>query len=198
MKRIWRAGLLLGPALLVSACAGTTETVAPTPSPTVAVPSPTVAPPTVTETKTINNRDGSTTVVKTYSDGSKTEHRSFKTGDVAVVKRVTTASGAQRAHVVYRKDNSEVEVKDPTWVDKSMSATGNALSVAAKKTESGVKTGVNATVEGAKTAGSATAKGATMVGKKTAEGAKTVGKKTAEGVKAAGKGIKKVGEKLKP
>ncbi|MEP7271898.1 MAG: hypothetical protein ABI882_10380 [Acidobacteriota bacterium] len=198
MKRFVSAGSLLSISLLFGACSGASET-APTPSPTVApTPSPTVAPPTVTETKSIANKDGSTTVVRTFSDGSKSEERTFKTGEIATVRRVTQTSGERRAHVVYRKDNSEVEVSDPTWVEKSMDATGSALAVAARKTESGVKTGVNATVEGAKTVGSATKKGAIVAGEKTVEGAKMVGEKTKEGVKAVGKGLKKVGEKIKP
>lgn len=190
MKRVVNLGWILASLLAVSGCGTSNDSASPSPSPSataVAVASPTPVPITVVDTQNIANKDGSTTVVTTFSDGSKREDRIFTGGEITRVRRSTSSAGTRTAHVTYRKDNSEVEIKDPSWVDKSMDATSDALVVAAKKT-----------AEGAKTAGEKTAEGAKVAGEKTASAAKTVGEKTAEGAKEVGKGAKKLGEKLKP
>lgn len=191
MNRVMRGVLLMGPALLFVGCAaGTTGTTTPTPSPvavTTVSPSPAMVARSVTETRTVANKDGSTTVVISYSDGSKTEERTFKAGELAKVRRSTSAAGVRTGHVTYRKDSREVEVKDPSWVETSMEATGSALTTAAKATEKGVTVAAEKTAEGAKTAGKATAKGAAVAAEK-----------TVEGVKALGAGAKKLGQKIKP
>jgi hypothetical protein len=223
MKRVVNLGILLASLLVISGCGSGTESASPTPSPSataVVVVSPTPVPIAVVDTKTIANKDGSTTVVTTFSDGSKREDRVFTGGEIARVRRSTSATGAKTAHVTYRKDNSEVEIKDASWVDKSMDATSDALVVAGKKTAEGAKMAGEKTAEGAtvagkktaegakvagektasaaKTAGEKTAEGAKVAGEKTASAAKTAGEKTAEGAKEVGKGAKKLGEKLKP
>ncbi len=201
MKRVVNLGFLQASLLIVSACGSGNESASPTPSPSAAavvVASPTPVPITVGDTKTIANKDGSTTVVTTFSDGSKREERIFTRGEISRVRRSTSAAGAKTARVTYRKDNSEAEIKDASWVDKSMDATSDALVVAAKKTAEGATTAGVKTAEGATVAGKKTAEGAKIAGEKTASAAKTVGEKTAEGAKEVGKGAKKLGEKLKP
>ena len=212
MKKVVNLGFLLTLLFVMSGCGTGNESASSTPSPSpaaVVVVSPTPVPITVVDTKNIANKDGSTTVVTTFSDGSKREDRIFTRGEVTRVRRSTSAAGVRTAHVTYRKDNSEVEIKDPSWVDKSMDATSDALVVAGKKTAEGATVAGKATAEGAKvagektasaakTVGQKTAEGAKVAGEKTASGAKTVGEKTAEGAKEVGKGAKKLGEKLKP
>ncbi len=167
--------------------------------------------PAVTSTRTIKNKDGSTTIESLHVDGSKTEVRTFPTSSthsVAKVTRTTSPSGAKTATVTH-KDDTSGELKDKSMTDKAMTATGDALSTAEKETVSGVKTAADATekaavtagkatAEGAKTAASETAKGAEKVGDATVDGAKKVGSATAKGAEAAGKatvdGAKKVGE----
>lgn len=160
--------------------ANTSATIAATPTPATSS-----AEPTVVNTESKELADGSTVLTKTYSDGSKTEERSFKSGPVTTVRRRTTSSGVT-AHVTHRENGEEVEIKDSSWIDKAMDATGDALATAASKTKSGVETAIDKTKEGAQKTGSVVKEGAQKTGSAVKEGAKDVGK-----------GLKKVGEKVK-
>jgi len=143
------------------------------------VASPTMVPPparTVTNTSTVENRDGTTTVVTNYSDGTKSEVRTFKTGRLASVTRNTDAAGQRTARVTYRDTNREVELREATWVDKSMDATSNALVEVADKledvgdaTKKGVKEGVKEVGDKAEDVGDAVKKGAKKVTQKAKE-----------------------------
>ena len=111
MRKILTFTLLLG-GLIFTAC-DPHSSPAPTTTPTATiVPSPTVMPRTIVSTNTIQNKDGSTTVVTAYSDGSKTEVRTFRSGRLARVTRITDPSGARTVRANYRADESEVEIKD--------------------------------------------------------------------------------------
>jgi hypothetical protein len=190
-------------AMAIAGCYSAPETTTPTPTPVVATPTPTATPevavttptPAVTSTRTIKNKDGSTTVEYLHVDGSKTEVRTFPTSSthsVAKVSRTTSSTGTMKATVTY-KDDTSGELKEKGMTEKAMTATGDALSTAEKETVSGVKTAADATEKaakataaGAQTVGKATAKGAEKAGKATAEGAKKVGEATAEGAKKVG------------
>ncbi len=169
---------------LLSACTPTgTPPGTPSPTPTVVVVTPTPAI-TVTNTRTIENKDGSTTLVTTYSDGTTSEERTFKSGRLAKVTRRNETGGTRTARVTYRDDSSEVALQDESWVDKAMDATGDALATAARKTKQGaievgdkaedvgdatkkgVKKGVHEVGDKAEDVGSAVKKGAKKVGKK--------------------------------
>jgi hypothetical protein len=162
---------------LIAACNtnGGNEPVTPAPAMTP-VASPTMAPRTVANTSTVENRDGSTTVVTHYSDGTKSEVRTFKTGRLARVTRETNATGQRTARVTYRDTAREVELRDESWIDKSMDATGNALVEVADKledagdmTKKGVKEGVKEVGDKAEDVGDAVKKGAKKVTKKAKE-----------------------------
>lgn len=217
MKKVLVCGIIVS-ALAFAGCYSSPETTS-TPTPTVVptvtatvlpTPSATVVPlvaatPPVKSQSTRKAADGSTIVTYLHTDGSKTEVRTMPTKasagprDVATVTRTTSPSGDMTASVTYH-DNTKAEVSDKNWVDKSMSATGDALKTAGEKTADASKSAASATAAGAKTVGKETAKGAAAVGEKTAEGAKTVGSATAKGAEAAGKatveGAKKVGNVL--
>lgn len=170
------SGALLAAGLLFGACAAdsTTTTTAPSPTPTVTPTStPIASARTVAETNTVVNKDGSTTVVTSYSDGSKSEVRTFKSGRISTITRETSSTGTRTARVTYRADNKEVELKDPSWVEKSMDATGNALVEVADKAED---------------VGDATRKGA----REAADKAEDVGDAMKSGAKKAGRKIKDV------
>lgn len=194
MKTQFTVGLLLVSGLTGACSSYDPNSAQPSPTPNaVVIPnatvSPTVAPtvsPTVTGTKTSENRDGSTTVVTNYSDGTQTETRTFKTGRLASVTRSTDASGKKVARVTYREDSREVELNEPSWVEKSMDATGDALAVAASKT----KQGALEVADKAEDVGDATKKGTKKVINEIGDKAEDVGDATK-------KGAKKVGQKLK-
>ncbi|MGE0128829.1 MAG: hypothetical protein AB7U82_12180 [Blastocatellales bacterium] len=216
MRKTIFSGVLIGAGLLLGACGAnsTTATTAPSPTPAVASTStPIASARTVTGTNTIENKDGSTTVVTHYSDGSKTEARTFKSGRLSTVTRETSAAGARTARVTYRADSKEVEVKDPSWVDKSMDATGNALVEAADKAEDvgdatkkgarevadkaedvgdAAKQGARKAEDKAKDAGSAIKKGAKKGANETADKAEDVGDAMKKGAKKAGSKIKDI------
>lgn len=212
MRKLFAISLLLLTGSTLAACETktTTNTATTTASSTpVAIVTGSSTPlavlRSVTDTKTVENKDGSTTVVTSYSDGSKTEERTFKTGRLTKVTRETPAGGGTRtARVVYRDDNSEVAVDDPSWVEKSMNATSDALAVAARKTKAGikeigdkaedvgdatkkgVKKGANEAADKAEDAGDLIKKGAREV----ADKAEDVGDATKKGAKKAGKAVK--------
>jgi hypothetical protein len=153
----------------------------------VATPTPRPAP-TVVKSESRTRPDGSEIVTTYYSDGSKREVRTFKKGPLVSVERNTSVEGTATGKAVRRSDNSETEVKDKSWVDKSMEATGDALSTAASKTkEAGEKVG-DTTKDAAKGTGEAVKAGAEKTGSEAKKGAKEVEK----GAKKAGEAVKKV------
>lgn len=191
MRKTYVTGLLFITGLLLAACqtttpTNTTTTTSPTPVAVVTgAATPIAVVRSVTGTNTIENKDGSTTVVTNYSDGSKSEVRTFKTGRLTRVTRETPAGGTlpRRVRVVHRDDNAEVDVEDPNWVEKSMDATGDALATAASKTKAGVKTAASETADKAADVGNAVKKGAKKGASETADKAEDVGDAVKKGVK---------------
>lgn len=183
-------GLLLLTGLL-SACEPVSNSPAlPSPTPTLGspavTPSPVTAPTrTATNTRTIENKDGSTTLVTTYSDGTTSEERTFKSGRLTRVTRNTDAAGQRTVKVTYRADEREVELREASWVDKAMDATGEALATAASKT----KQGAIEAADKAEDVGDATKKGVK-------KGVREVGDKAEDVGDAVKKGVKKVGKKV--
>lgn len=220
MRKTFATSLLFITGLLLVACqtttpTNTTTTTSPTPAAVVTGSgTPVAVVRSVTGTNTIENKDGSTTVVTNYSDGSKSEVRTFKAGRLTRVTRETPAGGAKprSVRVVYREDDAEVDVDDPNWVEKSMDATGDVLATAGRKTKAGVKTGVSETADKAEDVGDAVKKGARKGASETADKAEDVGDAVKKGVKkgasetadkaedvgdAIKKGAKKTGRAIK-
>jgi hypothetical protein len=83
--------------------------------------------------KEVEKPDGSTVAVSTNTDGTKTEVRTFKTGDVARVTR-TTAPGGKRTANVEMRDGRKADLNDEGDIEKAMDATGDAIATAASKT----------------------------------------------------------------
>jgi hypothetical protein len=193
---LFSAVLAIGLALAGCATETATTTTAPVTSPTIttaptATPMPAVR--TVTGTSTIENKDGSTTLVTNYSDGSKTEVRTFKRGRLTTVTRETSADGSRAVRVSYRNDNSEVEIKDPSWAEKAMDATGDALATAADKT----KMGAVEAADKAEDVGDAAKKGARKTVDATKKGAVEAADKAEDVGDAVKSGAKKTGRKIK-
>lgn len=193
MRKTFVFSSLFAMGTLLGACHSETATNTTTPTTTVtplSSPAPTATVlavvRSITGTNSIENKDGSTTLVTSYSDGSKTEVRTFKSGRLTQVRRETTATGVRTARVTYRDDSTDVDVEEPGWVEKSMDATGDALATAARKTKAGVKKGINETGDKAEDVGDATKKAAREVGDK----AEDVGDAVKKGAKKAGKKIK--------
>src|SRR6185436_12712442 len=101
MRKPFVFSLLFVAALLLGACHG--DSTSPATPTTTATPIATLAPTStpiasvrsITDTKTIENKDGSTTVVTMYSGGSKSEVRTFRSGHLARVSRDTSATGTR-------------------------------------------------------------------------------------------------------
>ena len=185
-------GLLLMSGLLNACTSSGSPPVLPSPTPTLGTPalvivaSPTVAPVRiVTNTRTIENKDGSSTLVTTYNDGTITEERTFKSGRLTRVTRNTDAGGQRTVKVTYRADAREVELQDQSWAAKAMDATGEALATAASKT----KQGAIEVADKAEDVGDATKKGVK-------KGVREVGDKAEDVGDAVKKGAKKVGKKI--
>ncbi|MCI0489901.1 MAG: hypothetical protein L0229_25190 [Blastocatellia bacterium] len=162
----------------------------------------------VPPTGEIKLEDGSTIALSELPDGTKTEARTFETGEVARVTRTTSPDGKRSAKVEFR-DEREVEMEDESFVEQAMDATGDAIAVAANKTWNASKTAgrevgdksedvAGAVVDTSKTVAGKTADAGKATGKAVGKGAKTTGKAVGKGAKAVGKGAKKLGEKIKP
>ncbi|HVF89914.1 MAG TPA: hypothetical protein VNH22_07595, partial [Blastocatellia bacterium] len=67
----------------------------------------------------VEREDGSTVSVATEPDGSKREERSFKSGEVTRVSRVTRPNGTRTATVEMR-DGRRAELKDQNEVEKAL------------------------------------------------------------------------------
>jgi hypothetical protein len=143
----------------------------------------------VTGTTTAENRDGSKTVFINYSDGSRSEERAFRGGRLSKVTRETSANGTRTVRVIYRADGKEKELKDPSWIDKAMDATAEALVEAADKAED---VG-DATKQGPREA----ADKAEDVGDAAKKGLREAADKAEDAGDAAKKGAKKAGRKIK-
>ena len=144
----------------------------------------------------------STIVTSTASDGTKSEVRTFKSGDVASVTRVTRTGGQRTATVEFR-DGRKVEIKDDSAIERAMDDTTEVVAKTANKTWEGTKevgkeVGDKAEDVGDKAAdtgkaiGKGAKRGAVKVGKEVGDKAEDVGDKTVEGAKKVGKGFKKV------
>jgi hypothetical protein len=186
-KNIFSGGLLAA-GLLFGACDASSSTMT-TSSTSSVTPTPAPAARSVTGTITAENKDGSKTVVINYSDGFKSEERTFKSGRLLRVTRETSANGTRAARVTYRADGKEKELKDPIWVEKAMDATAEALVEVADKAEDlgdSTKRGAREAADKAEDVGDAAKKGA----REAADKAEDVGD-------AAKKGAKKTGRKIK-
>ena len=171
MRKIIISGAMLTVGLLFGACSASSDSM--TENSSAASSSPTVSPVagarTITGSTTEENRDGSSTVVTNYSDGSMSETRTFKNGRLIKVTRQTNAAGTRAAYVTYRADGKEKELKDPSWIEKSMEATAEALVEVADKAEDvgdATKKGAREVADKAEDVGDAAKKGAKKAGRK--------------------------------
>ena len=193
MKKGFVFSLFLGATLLTGACSSNDTANTATPTTTITPlasitpnSSPVAMMRTVTDTRTIENKDGSTTVVTMYSDGSKSEVRTFKNGRLVKVTRETPVTGTRTARVTYREDSTDVEIHDESWVEKAMDATGDALATAGRKTKA---VAIEA-ADKAEDVGDAVKKGTKKAASKTADKAEDVGDAIKKGAKKTGHAIK--------
>jgi hypothetical protein len=117
------------------------------------------------------------------------EVRTFKSGRLSKVTRETSANGTRAVRVTYRDSGKEKELKDPSWFDKSMEATAEALVEAADKAEDvgdATKRGAREAADKAEDVGDAAKKGA----REAADKAEDVGDAAKKGAKKAGRKIK--------
>jgi hypothetical protein len=150
----------------------------------------------------IEKPDGSIVETHLAPDGTKTEVRTFKDGEVFRVSRITRPSGDKKVLVEFRDNRTAVSDEESDF-EQAMDATGDAIATSAKKTwdvskdtgqDVGEKTveGTQKAVEVGKDVGSTVGDKATDVAGKTAEVSKDVGKTVGKGAKKTGKAIKKV------
>jgi hypothetical protein len=189
MRKIILSAAIFATGLLFVACAANSDTMRASSTPET-TPTGTTGARAVTGTTTVENGDGSKTVVINYSDGSRSEERTFKSGRLSKVTRETSANGTRAVRVTYRADGKEKEVKDPSWIDKAMDATADALVEVADKAEDvgdGAKRGAREAADKAEDVGDAAKKGA----REAADKAEDVGDAAKKGAKKAGRKIKK-------
>jgi hypothetical protein len=190
MRKIILSVALLVAGLSFVACDANSGTMTASSTPET-TPTGTTGARAVTGTTTVENGDGSKTVIINYSDGSRSEERTFKSGRLSKVTRETPANGTRAVRVTYRADGKEKELKDPSWIDKAMDATADALVEVADKAEDvgdATKKGAREAADKAEDVGDAAKKGA----REAADKAEDVGDAAKKGAKKAGRKIKDV------
>jgi hypothetical protein len=160
---------------------------------------------TAQSAKEVEKEDGSTVAVSTAPDGTKTEVRRFKSGDVARVTRTTPRGGESTATVEF-SDGRKVELEDKSDIERAMDATSDAIVAAANKTwdatkevgkEIGDKTEdvAGKTVDTGKKVGKEIGKGAKRGAEEVADKAEDAADAVAKGAKTVGKKVKKAVKK---
>ena len=133
--------------------------------------------------------DGSIISISTAPDGTKTETRTFESGEIARVTRTTQADGSKRAVVEYR-DGRNVELKDDNDIGSLMETSADHIRAAADKALSATKEFGEAVADKTKEVGGKAID-------KTKEGLEKARDAAGEAAEAAGKGIKKAGKEIK-
>jgi hypothetical protein len=157
--------------------------------------------------KAVEKEDGSTVVVSHASNGTKTEARTFPSGDVARVTRITAPNGQRRAIVEFR-DTRSAEIKDENDIGNIIEASADTVKSAATKALDATKSAGSVVGDKAEDAAGKAADVGKDVGKDIGKGAKRGAEEVGDaasdatsaakkGAKKTAKGIKKVGEKIK-
>jgi hypothetical protein len=168
------------------------------------VDSTSTAAPTAQE---VEKDDGSTVTTTTAADGTKTEVRTFKTGEVVRVTR-TTRPGARRTAKVEMRDGREADLQDDSEIERVIDASADWIAQAADKTWETTKTVGKEIGDKAEDVAGKTVDTSKDVGKKVVQGTKTgvkeagdkaedVGDAVGKTAKKVGKGAKKIGKKVK-
>ena len=162
------------------------------------------AAPTAQE---VEKDDGSVVKTTTNGDGTKTEVRTFKTGEVVRVTR-TTRPGSKRTATIEMRDGRKAELEDDSEIERVIDASGDWIASAAAKTwdttkEVGKEVGDKAedvagkTVDTSKDVGKKAVKGTKEGVKEVGDKAEDVGDAVGKTAKKVGKGAKSVGKKIK-
>jgi len=85
------------------------------------------------KSQAVQKSDGSKVETTTAADGTRTEIRSFPSGDVSRVTRTTPPGGKPKV-VVELRNGKKTEFEDQSDIDRAMEATGDAIASAARKT----------------------------------------------------------------
>ena len=168
------------------------------------VDSTTSATPTAQE---VEKEDGSVVKTTTTADGTKTEVRTFKSGEVVRVTR-TTKPGARRTATVEMRDGRKAELEDDNEVERVIDASADWIASAASKTWDTTKTVGKEVGDKAEDVAGKTVDTSKDVGKKVVQGTKTgvkeagdkaedVGDAAGKTAKKIGKGAKSLGKKVK-
>lgn len=155
----------------------------------------------------VEKDDGSVVTTTTTADGTKTEVRTFKTGEVVRVTR-TTRPGAKRTATVELRDGRKADLQDDSKVEQVIDASADWIAKAAETTWDTTKTVGKEVGDKAEDVADKTVDTSKDVGKKVVKGTKTgvkevgdkaedVGDAVGKTAKKAGKGAKSLGKKVK-
>jgi hypothetical protein len=87
----------------------------------------------------VTRSDGSMVETTVAEDGTKTEVRTFNSGDISRVTRTTRPDGTRTVMVEYR-DQRTVELKEESDIEQAMDATADTIASAAKRAWTATKT----------------------------------------------------------
>src|ERR1700754_197420 len=140
--------------------------------------------------------DGSTVTISTAPNGLKSEVRTFESGEIARVTRMTYPNGTNRAVVEYR-DGRAVELKDENDIGSLMDTSADHIRSAADNAAAATKGFGEAVADKTKEVGDKAIDKTKEGLEKAKDAAGSAAEAAGKGIKKAGKEIKKAGEKVK-
>jgi hypothetical protein len=139
----------------------------------------------------VTKSDGSVVKTTVSKDGTRTEVRTFESGDVARVTRTTRSSGERMVIIEYR-DGRATRVKQESDIEQAMDATAETIAMYASEAWDKTK---DVSMEVADKTEDVADK-SVEVGKEVADKTEDVGDATVKGTKKAVKSSKKAGKEV--
>jgi hypothetical protein len=144
--------------------------------------------------QSMKKSDGSVVSTTIAPDGTKTEVRSFETGDIVRITRTTRSSGERAVMVEYR-DGRTAKLEDKNDIEQAMDATADTIMMAANKTWDATKEAGKEVADKTEDVADKTADAGKKAGEVAVKGVKVAADKTEDVASGTGKAVKEGAEK---
>ncbi|HEX8090266.1 MAG TPA: hypothetical protein VF762_15515 [Blastocatellia bacterium] len=144
--------------------------------------------------QSMTKSDGSMVTTTIAPDGTKTEVRTFKTGDIARITR-TTRSNGERTVMVEHRDGRTAKLEDQGDIEQAMDASADMIMTAAGKTWNGAKEVGGEVADKTEDVADKAVDTGKKAGKVAVKGVKVAADKTEDVASETGEAVKKGAEK---
>ncbi|MFP5262574.1 MAG: hypothetical protein ACLGJB_11770 [Blastocatellia bacterium] len=144
--------------------------------------------------QSVTKSDGSVVVTTVAEDGTKTEVRTFKTGDIARITRTTRANG-ERIVTVEHRDGRTAKLEDQGDIEQAMDATADTIMMVASKTWGAAKEVGGEVADKTEDVADKAMDAGKEAGKVAVKGVKVAADKTEDVASETGEAVKKGAEK---